>query len=170
MIKFVTCILIISGCTAIGFIKAYTYKARRIELENTLELVRMLELEIAYKKDSLKKIFERISSLKSCWFSQVLKDCGDCLGNEKPLNMAWHQAIRYNSAQCPLLKDDIEILKDVSMGLGKSDIKGQKQIIEPAVAKLESKIKEAKNAEIKSGKMYRSLGIATGIVIAVIFL
>ncbi|MFQ7472981.1 MAG: hypothetical protein ACLRLX_02090 [Anaerovoracaceae bacterium] len=168
--KLTACILIVLSCSAIGFIKASSYKFRRMELENTLELIRLLNLEISYRKDSLNKTFERVSALKPCWFAEVLKECGTFLSEQKPLNVSWQEALENNMSSCPLLPKDIEILKDVSMGLGRSDTQGQKKIIEPALARIESSINEARNAELKMGKMYRSLGIAAGIVIAVILI
>ena len=56
-----------------GFSKAFSYRARREELENTLELVRILNLEISYRKDSLKKTFERVSGMKKAGLQRCLK-------------------------------------------------------------------------------------------------
>lgn len=153
-----------------GFIKSFSYKSRRVELENTLELIRLLNLEISYRKDSLKKTFQRVAAQKQCWFSKVLEDCSEYLSFQEPLKTAWQNSLNKNMDSCPLLPKDIEILKDVSMGLGRSDTQGQKKIIEPAVLRLEAGIKEAARAEMKMGKMYRSLGVAAGVAIAVILI
>ena len=40
MVKIIAGILLFLGCTVLGFSKASTYKTRRTELENTLELYR----------------------------------------------------------------------------------------------------------------------------------
>ncbi len=42
MLKIAGCILIFAGCTSLGFIKSSGYAARRRELENALELIRLL--------------------------------------------------------------------------------------------------------------------------------
>ena len=44
MVKVIAGILLFFGCTALGFSKASGYKNRRVELEDTLELIRLLHL------------------------------------------------------------------------------------------------------------------------------
>lgn len=170
MLKLVACIMIFTSCTSLGFIKASSYTSRRAELENALELIRLLDLEISYRKDSLHKTFKRVSILKPCWFSDVLEECSQMLTQQNSLHEAWDYALKNNLSSCPLQSKDIEILKDISMGLGRSDTQGQKNIFRPAVTRFEASINDAKNIELKMGRMYRSLGIASGIVIAVMLI
>ena len=59
MVKVIAGILLFFGCTALGFSKASGYKNRRVELEDTLELIRLLHLDISYRKDALAKTFQR---------------------------------------------------------------------------------------------------------------
>ena len=47
MVKVIAGILLFFGCTALGFSKASGYKNRRVELEDTLELIRLLHLDIS---------------------------------------------------------------------------------------------------------------------------
>ena len=79
MLKIAGCILIFAGCTSLGFIKSSGYAARRRELENALELIRLLAVEITYRQDHLAKTFMKVSELKRCWFSDVLHSCSLCM-------------------------------------------------------------------------------------------
>ena len=153
-----------------GFSKAFSYSARRDEIENTLELVRILNLEISYRKDSLKKTFERVSGMKKSWFAEMLKSCGKYLEEGRSIENAWECALKDNSDTCPLLERDVEILKDISMGIGRSDTGGQKKIFEPAMERLLSNIAEARQEESRSGKMYKGMGAACGIVISIVII
>ena len=72
--------------------------------------------------------------------------------------------------KCPLKEQDIEVLRDLAMGLGKSDIKGQQSFMRPAMIRLENLLKEARVQEQKQSRMYKGLGVAAGIVIAVILI
>ena len=170
MIKIIAGILLFFSCTALGFSKASTYKARRLELENTLELIRLLHLDIAYRKDALAKVFQRTGLQKSCWFAQVLQECAEGLAAQRPLGNAWREALQRNELDCPLLPEDTEILTDLFLGLGRSDTSGQKRILEPAVYRLEQQIHKAQEQEWKMGKLYRSLGLAAGVVAAILVL
>lgn len=170
MLKTAACILIFSGCTFMGFAKALSYKARRVELENTLELLRILNLEIYYRKDSLRKTFERVSGMKKSWFADMLGSCGKRLEEGMSIEKAWECALKENADNCPLNDKDTDILKDISMGLGRSDTGGQKKIFEPAMERLVSNIEEARQEERSSGKMYKGLGAACGIAISIIII
>lgn len=170
MLKLAGCMLIFAGCTLLGFIKAASYKERRRELEEILELIRLLELEISYRKDSLYKAFYKTGSLKDCWFSHVLTCCSNNLQQQNSMYCSWETAIADNIKNCPLQRKDIDILNDISLGLGKSDTAGQKKLIEPAIIRLEAALAESKEQEIKQGKMYKALGTSAGIAIAVILI
>lgn len=170
MFRLLSCVLIFISCSSLGFLKASSYKARTKELENILELVRLLNMEIVYKRDSLAKTFENVSHIKVCWFSEVLKSCSDMMKQQNTMEYSWKYALEENIKDCPLNGSDIGILRDMSMGLGKSDIKGQKNLMKPAVIRIETNLKDAKDQELKQSKMYRSLGIAAGTVISVILI
>jgi stage III sporulation protein AB len=71
---------------------------------------------------------------------------------------------------CPLKKEDIEILEDIALGLGKSDSQSQINIINPATERIKAKLKESTEKEAKLGKMYKSLGFAAGIIIVIMFI
>lgn len=170
MLKLAGCILIFMSCAALGFMKASSYRARRAELEDTLELIRMLDMEISYRRDTLSKTFSSVADMKNCWFSRILKGCSEAMRNQERLETAWQKSIEDNMGNCPLDQGDIAILKDISTGLGKSDVRGQRNVIEPAVMRIQQRLAEAAEQEKKQGRMYRGLGIASGVVIAVMLL
>ena len=69
-----------------------------------------------------------------------------------------------------MLSEDREKLTDLFLGRGRSDTRGQQQILEPALYRLEQQICKAQELEYKMGKMYRSLGLAAGVVAAILVL
>lgn len=169
MIKLVVCITIVVCCCLLGYIKAASYKGRCIELQNVLEMIKLLHIEMTYRKDSLAKSFKRISETKNCWFSDVLDECSNNLMCGYSLSDSWRTSVNGLRNKSPLNNKDIEILDDIVVGLGKSDSEGQKKIFEPAEMRLQTNLKNALIQEQKLGRMYISLGTAAG-VIAVILL
>ena len=102
MVKVIAGILLFFGCTALGFSKASGYKNRRVELEDTLELIRLLHLDISYRKDALAKTFQRAALQKSCWFADVLQECAEGLTAQKTLGKTWQDALYKEKEGCPL--------------------------------------------------------------------
>ena len=170
MIKLTGCALIFISCCLMGFMKASSYKERSRELESILELVKLMELEISYKKEPLAKTFQKSASLKSCWFSEVLQSSGEALSKQRPLHEAWQKSITAHCAGSPLQQQDIEILKDLALGLGRSDTAGQSKVLEPVMTRLQQQLRYAGEQEMKQGRMYRGLGIAAGVVIVILIL
>ena len=170
MLKVAGCLIIFFSCSILGFMKAFSYKERRTELEGIIEIMELLELEISYKKDSLSKTFKRVSLLKDCWFSNVISSCGDYLEAQNSLTVSWENAVKDNINTLPLNKEDIMILNDIPIGLGRSDVKGQEKVFRPILIRLRQRCGEASEQEKKQGRMFKSLGISSGIVIAIILL
>ena len=168
MVKLTGCVLLILSTSLLGYIKAYSYKQRTHELEDILEILRILNLEITYRKEPLHKALIKCSALKQCWFAGILETCAERLKSRDDINKAWNESITSAKGTCPLCTKDTEILKDMVLGLGRSDIYGQEKIFEPAVKRIEMNLTEAKENERVQGRMYRSLGVSAGIVIAVI--
>lgn len=170
MIKLTGCLLLIMSTCLMGHMKASAYKARCRELEDIIESVKLLEIEITYRKEALAKAFRKISTVRHCWFSNVLRECSTELEDGHSLEDSWKIAIGRCREASPLEEGDIGIIEDLVHGLGKSDSDGQQKIIEPALIRLRSASKEAYISEQKMGKMYKALGAASGIVIAILIL
>ena len=161
--------LLIACCCMLGYIKAFSYKARCIELEKIIEMMKLLEMEITYRKDPLSKSFKKLSSTRQCWFSEVLNCCSSELEKHNSLADSWKTSIDTYRGKSPIKKKDIDILDDFVIGLGKTDSEGQRKLFEPASIRLNSCLKEAVMNEQRLGKMYIALGTAAG-TIAVILL
>lgn len=73
-------------------------------------------------------------------------------------------------AGCPLEKEDVDILRDMVSGLGRSDSRSQSRIFTPAALRLEANLKKAAEREEKLGRMYKALGTAAGIVIVILII
>jgi len=170
MFKLTGCIMLIISCSSLGFIKSYSYRQRTCELEDILEIIKILSLEITYRKEPLIKAIKKCALLKKCWFAEVLKSCAGKLEKHESIIKAWNTSIDDAKSTSPLCDKDAEILKDLILGLGRSDTEGQEKIFGPAVKRLEMNLIEAKEAEKVQGRMYRSLGVSAGIVIAVILI
>ncbi len=170
MLKLLSCIVLISCSSLLGFVKSSSFKARRHELETIIEILRLLDMEITYKKEPLARSFRKLYSLRTCWFTQLLDTCGKMVKEQNSLDKSWEISKMKCGIKEPLADEDIDILNDLIMGLGKSDSEGQHRLFEPAILRLQSNLKEAYTKEQKLGKMYISLGTAAGVVTSILLL
>lgn len=170
MLKLMGCIVLIACCCMLGYFKASSLRCRCQELENIIELIKLIELEITYKKDPLAKSFNKISSVKPCWFSNVLADCGSKLNGSSSLEFAWERAVNDHRSEAPIKEKDIGVLNDLFMGIGKTDTEGQQKLLEPAIHRMKTNLKDAYLQEQKLGKMYIALGTAAGAVTVILLI
>ena len=118
MLRITGCAVIFLCCTSLGMIKSLTFRERRKELENTLELIRLLEMEISYRKETLYKAFERTSHLKECWMSDVFASCAGYLRKQDTLKDAWDSAMTLHMRSCPLGRTETDVIKRYIHGPG----------------------------------------------------
>ena len=65
---------------------------------------------------------------------------------------------------------DKDIIISTLKNLGRSDLESQNNIIENAITIIEKQIKEANEVKVKSSKVYKTVGIISGLLIVVIFI
>ena len=65
---------------------------------------------------------------------------------------------------------DKNIIISTLKNLGKSNVEGQMNIIQNNISTLENQIKEANEIKLKSSKMYRTIGVLSGLIIVVLFI
>lgn len=170
MLKLAGNIIIFMCCTALGFLKAVSYKDRRKEIESIIELLELMKIEISYRKDPLPKTLRRVAESKSCWFSDVMNECAELIDMQKPLIDSWEIAVSNNMNKCPLTKEDLLVIRDIPMGLGRSDSDNQEKVLKPIGIRLRERYDLSLEIEKKQGRMFRSMGIATGAVIVIILI
>ena len=69
-----------------------------------------------------------------------------------------------------LEKYDKEVIISTLKNLGRSDIDGQINIIENTLNILENQINEANQIKTTNSKLYRTVGIITGLMLVIIFI
>ena len=87
---------------------------------------------------------------------------------EENAGEAWANAL--TDIKSNLLEEDIIILKNLGRLLGQTDIEGQISEIEVVIQFLNTQLENARQERIKNEKMYRTLGIVSGLTIAIILI
>lgn len=154
----------------IGVLKAKDLKNREHILREMITFLGMVKNEMKYMLTILPNAYE-ISRLK---LTTSLKDV---MGNivvdmlENDGSYLINQSIVENVSSMKELTDyDKNVYISILKNLGMSDIEGQMNIIENGIGILENQIKEANEKKLTNTKMYRVVGVISGLMLVVVFI
>ena len=84
------------------------------------------------------------------------------------IGIAWENAIK--NTETNLNKEDLNIILDMGKMLGKTDIEGQVSNLEIASTFIDSQIQKAEVERQKNSKLYKTLGVVSGLAIIIILI
>ncbi len=99
---------------------------------------------------------------------ELLWDCSLTMKDSLDIRQCWESSMEYAYQGSCLKQEDLAIVRDLGLQLGKSDIQGQAAMFALMKTKLETQIQEAWKEKETKGKMYRGLGFSIGIVIVIL--
>ncbi len=168
-IKIIISLAILCITSYIGIEMASALKSREEILTDYITFLRLLQNEMIYMANSLPVSFEmarqRLSSPLKDVIGAIALDMSE-YGTDKI-----DVSITNNVNTLEALNDyDKDIIISTMKNLGRSDIDSQNNIIENTVTIIEKQIKEANINKVKNSKVYRTIGVITGLIIVVIFI
>lgn len=169
MIKYISLIAILFLAIYIGNLMSKKYINRVKELIQMRLALNILKSKIKFTQIPLKDIFEQIqknteeANIKEFW-NNVIRELNNNLGIEN----AWENAIK--KTETSLNKEDLNILHDMGKMLGKTDVDGQVSNLEIASFFIETQIQKAEVEKQKNSKLYKTLGVVTGLAIIIILI
>lgn len=167
ILKTILYILIIATSSGLGIMLSQKYIKRVDELKAFKSALNMLKTKIRYTYAPLTDIFTDISkSLR---------------GNISVLFQNAHEQIEIQGATegfCAAIemtnlnvsKEDKQVMKNLSKLLGKTDAEGQINEIELTESFLETQIERAEIEREKNAKLYKTLGVISGVGIVIILI
>lgn len=163
-------VLIIS--TFIGYVLANKFTARVAELNDLLLALEIFETKIKYTYDSLTTSFRYIAdNLKTKAYriffitaEEINQNKNDSAGD------CFRTVIDNEKVFLNLNKEDIEILKELGVSLGQTDIEGQIKNIRLVHTSLKKQLENAREEKLKNFKLYRNMGVLSGLIIIIILL
>jgi stage III sporulation protein AB len=172
MIKLLLYLVIIGSGAGIGYLRARPFENRTIHLEDLITALQILESEMKYRKDPLPILLKRIGDLKignsSIFFIQVFENLKKHYSYD--FYKSWTSAVEKVYEDSSLTERDKELLSEVGIELGKTDINNQNNIFIKAHSRLEHQLAEALEEKKTKGKMYKALGVAIGVLIVIVLL
>lgn len=170
VVKIIISISIVCITAYIGTYKARKLKQREYILREMVTFLKLVENEIKYMMNILPNAYEiarqKLSTELKIKIGQIVVDM---LDSE---NLTYIDgSIEKNISDIESLdKYDKEVIISTLKNLGRSDVEGQINIIQNTINILENQISEANEIKNTNSKLYKTIGIITGLMLVIIFI
>ena len=163
-IKYISLGLVLTVSFFIGYLISKKYSNRVDELKQMQVALDILENKIKYTYEPLKEIFWQMKNLLKGNISELFDTI-----SKKIVNGTVEQAFKnsINEVKTNLIEEDLEVIKNLSKILGKTEKDGQVSQIELTKTFIRSQIKKAEKEEEKNSKLYKTLGATVGLAFVI---
>jgi len=151
----------------IGNLKASRYVDRLKELINIKSALNILENKIKFTQIPLEEIFKQIASnSQEKNIINIFQKLS--LAQNTNIHKSWERII--NTEVTNLNEEDKKILIDMGNILGSTDVEGQVSNIKITSSFIDRQIEKAEQEKEKNVKLFRTLGIVSGLTIMIILI
>lgn len=166
MIKIIGGILVVGSTSLIAQYILGNYKKRKKTLGSLLLFLDLLRTEMSYSGSVLSEAIRQIMPSVERPVYSFLEEVLDHLSDTAPV--AWSHGVDTYAPLLALTEKDISDLKAFGAGLGNSDLENQLKAIEALSQKLNRSLSEVSELEEKNGKLIRTLGTVSGLLIVIV--
>lgn len=170
LIKLFCCILVILVCSYAGFAKARQYKNRVKQLSECELFLSRLKTYIGGSKASTQQIFLNLANTDSLSRLSFIKSTSERLITEPNFPIVFTECIEQAKTELALKNEDYIPLINLSEIIGSYDTQGVLNGIEISKELIRQSQKDAVEQSQTNGKLARSLGVLSGIAIAILIL
>lgn len=167
IIKGFVLVIILGVSTILGIKIAERYQKRELELKEIKSALNMFKSKIRYTYEPIPDTFMEIAENFSNNVSNLFRNASIKM-DEQSAGEAWESAI--DTVYSHLNKEDKNVLKHLSKMLGKTDLENQLKEIELTDNFLNYQIEKAETERQKNEKLYKTLGIVSGIGIVIVLI
>lgn len=166
-LKLIIAISIIIICTMLGMSKSKKYESREHILRESIMLFKGIENEIKYSLSTVPNAIEMVRQNMHTRLKDVL---GSISYNMLKGNISSQDISFELDNLIELTSYDKQVITQGLSMLGKSDVEGEIGVISLAISNLENQLGEAIESKKKNSKLYKTIGMATGLMLAIVFI
>lgn len=166
MIKITGLALIVLCCSTAGIWAASGLSKRVSTLEIVIRLYQYLRDSLKYLRPSVTMLIGRAAGEAEFSGLGFLRGCDEKMRSGKNFPESWREAISEDIAT--MGKEDAPIVLSLAGVLGASDLDSQLAALEHGMALLEARLGEAREYASKHKKLYRTLGVLAGLMVAIV--
>lgn len=170
MVKFIGMVMLIATAVAIGSIMAYRVKQRVEELIYVKKLMLMFKGELRYKNAMLSDAFMSVANRSKKPYDRLFAGLSEATEENHSMTMAKVFSSKIDELLTDdtfLKKEDIQWFKELGETMGYQDQKMQLANIDLYIDRLSSLIDEEKEKMNETIKLYRTLGVMAGLLVAI---
>lgn len=157
--------MIVASCSAIGFSLSKNYKKRVDSLKSFLTAFNMIKSELSLnnssRRDLFKSVIEQCNGAISDYFVLLNKEDDGIILEESSLE--YLKKMELKSAEIGEISENLCII-------GKFDLSTQQELIDKSIKRLELMVDNATLEMMKNGKLYKVLGLSSGLIIGLLML
>lgn len=169
MFKVIAIVLIFLSCVYMGFYYGEKFKGRYRNLNDILNALLILNNEVIYGNTQVPEALKYVAQKTNYSLSELLSNVSGKLIDGKTLTV--YQAFKEEYIKMKedfyIIDEDEKILSDFTRALGESGVFGQDKIFNLTIENIKLNCKKSEDIANRNTKMYRSLGICVGAMIAV---
>ncbi len=158
---------IVLACTGAGLYASAKLKRDARSMERLIALTEDCAALIRCQTPELDELLERLAAHPNYRCFAFLHEISTKLSPTAPPGMLWQRAVRADAAVPAQARD---ILCSLGNVLGTTDVDGQLAALELHRTQLRAMARESRERSTRQGKLYRSLGLLGGMMLAVLLL
>lgn len=163
--------LVIFASSMTGFSVARSYRERPRHLRAMQSVLQGLATEISYGATPLPEAFAHLGRTSQRPVADLFFAAEETLRQPgSTANEAWQRGLERLAAGSALLKSDLSILSQLGSQLGLSDRQDQERHLLLAVQQLAREESRAEEARQSNERMWRYLGVLSGILLVIVLL
>lgn len=163
MVKILGAVMTGFACGYFGFRMSMTLKTRLANLSDITASLEMLESEISFSVNKLKKAFLRVDRNGIFTLAAQMMD-------EKGIKTAWTEALNTLKGKLCLTDADTDILLMLGNSIGKTDSEDQIKNIKYIKSLIKEQEKQAGEEYSRFGKVYRNGGVLAGLMLIILLI
>ena len=169
MVKLIGSGMILIATTVLGIMFAKIKIDRVKQLRALISALNMMEIEIKFALNVLPDAFFKISKTIDEKIGQLFAvTAKQIIESRKNACEAWHAALEQSFSNLCLDKEDKEILLALGSSLGEVDTENQIKNIRLIIEQLKRQELKAEEDKARSEKLFKSLGVLSGLTIVIV--
>ncbi|MGV8145062.1 MAG: stage III sporulation protein SpoIIIAB [Alkaliphilus sp.] len=170
MVRLLISLIIIVCCTLIGEMYASSFRRRTFLLRSLLQVLQTLETEIVYGGTPLPLIALKISKNSAYEISNIFSSTAKILFKKdgRTFSQAWSYSLKICAKNSDFRDKDIRLLAKLGEILGATDIDNQVKHIRLTMVEIKKNYEEAAQMQMKNVKLFKQIGLLSGIAIVII--
>lgn len=172
MLKLLGAVLIVGACTSLGMAAKQRLAGRIAAITSLLDALDTIAAELSYQQTPLPEIIAQLRGSHNRTIARLFTEMSARAerGGGMSLSYHWQTAVRDLYAELGMEAAEAEILRDAAAYLGRYRLEQQLTGIAHTRQRLEAVRAEACEALRSKGNIYRTCGVAVGIVTVLVML